>query len=326
MSNRTDEAKAAMLSADDAFAALGNEARIEVLKQLGDADGPLSFTELRDRVGMRDPGQFNYHLGELKGHFVRNTEDGYELRKTGRRVVEAVLSGTVTDAPGLEPTRLDAPCPYCGADIEISYHEERLLTRCTDCAGSFVGSESSARTFGMSPYGTIALFYLPPAGLRSRTPREILDTAFKWTHLEFLTLAAGICPRCSGTVEHSVTVCGEHETAENEICEHCNARFAADVTIDCSNCPRYHRGPPSVFLVSKTEVASFLTDHGINPTNPTWERAPPAVVNHEELVETDPFEIELVFTVNGDELRLIVDEELSVVDSTRRERGRNVHI
>jgi hypothetical protein len=111
------------------------------------------------------------------------------------------------------------------------------------------------------------------------------------------------------------------------VCERCNARFAVDVTIDCSNCPRYHRGPPSVFLISKTEVASFLTDHGINPTDPSWERAPPAVVNYdEEIVGINPFEAHFTFTIEGDELRLTVDGDLSVVDVARRERGQESDI
>jgi DNA-binding transcriptional ArsR family regulator/ribosomal protein L40E len=323
MTNRTDGAETSTLSPDDAFAALGNETRVEVLKQLGTAEGPLSFSELRSRLGMDDPGQFNYHLGKLKGHFIRDTDDGYELRKTGNRVVEAVLSGAVTDAPILERTRLDAPCPYCSADVEISYHEERLSTRCTECAGSFAGSESSTRAFRMPPYGTIALFYLPPAGLQSRTPpREILDAALKWTHLEYVTLAAGICPRCSGTIEHSIDVCEDHETVDDEVCERCNARFAVTATVDCSNCPRYQRGPPSVFLVSNAEVASFLTDHGTNPIDPTWERVPPAVLNYGEgIVGTDPFETRLTFTIDGDDLCVTIDETLLIVAATREADG-----
>ena len=59
MTNRTDRAETDTLSPDDAFTALGNETRVEVLKQLGTAEGPLSFTELRSRLGMDDPGQFN---------------------------------------------------------------------------------------------------------------------------------------------------------------------------------------------------------------------------------------------------------------------------
>ena len=248
--------------------------------------------------------------------FVRKAGDGYILRTAGTRIIEAVLSGAVTDAPVLERTRLDAPCPYCGADVEVSYREERLLTRCTECQGSFAGSADSS-----IPPGIIALFDLPPVGLEDRSPEEILETAFRWTHLEYLTLAAGICPRCSGTVEHSVTVCGNHDVSEG-LCEHCTGRFAVDATVTCSRCPRYLRGVPSVFLISKTEVSRFLSDHGINPTNPSWDTAPPVVLNYEEeVLTTDPLEMRVTFTIEGDELTAVADDTLSIIETDRRDTG-----
>jgi len=301
------------LPPDEAFVALGNETRINILRTLQDASGPLAFSELRNQVGVDDPGQFNYHVGKLTGHFVRKSEDGYALRTAGARIIEAVLSGAVTDAPVLEPTRLDAPCPYCGKDVEISYREEQLLTRCTECPGSFAGSDA-----GSAPFGTIALFDLPPAGLENRSPRNVLETAFRWTHLEYLTLAAGICPRCSGTVGHSVTVCENHEASETALCEHCHGRFAVDATVNCTTCPRYLRGIPSVFLLSKTEVSRFLTDHGINPANPAWDRGPPAVMNYdEEISKMDPFEVQLTFELDGDNLIVSMDDSLSIVTAER---------
>lgn len=48
----------------------------------------LSFTELRERVGVRQGAQFNYHLDKLVGHFVTKTDGGYSLRPTGHRVIE----------------------------------------------------------------------------------------------------------------------------------------------------------------------------------------------------------------------------------------------
>lgn len=309
MSSDADRRDPRTLPPEEAFVALGNETRIEILRALQEANRPLAFSELRERVGVDDPGQFNYHLGKLAGHFVQNGEEGYALRTAGTRIIEAVLSGAVTAAPVLERTRLDAPCPYCGADIEVSYRGERLLTRCTGCPGSFVGEDAKS-----IPNGTIALFDLPPVGLEDRSPREILEVAFRWTHLEYLTLAAGICPRCSGTVEHSVTVCEDHEVSETRLCEHCNGRFAVDATVNCTTCPRYLRGVPSVFLISKTEVSRFLTDHGINPANPSWDRAPPAVLNYEEdIAGMDPFEVRLTFDIDGDELTMVVDDTLSIV-------------
>lgn len=101
------------LSPDEAFVALGDETRIQALQVLGRSEPPLSFTDLRKRVGMSDPGQFNYHLDNLRGHFVRQVGDDYALRESGSRVVQAVLSGSVTGSTVLEPTSLQAPCPYC---------------------------------------------------------------------------------------------------------------------------------------------------------------------------------------------------------------------
>lgn len=109
------------LPPDDAFGVLGNETRIEILQTLGEADEALSFTELRDRVGIRQGGQFNYHLEKVVGHFVGKTEEGYILRQPGRRVVQAVLSGAVTDEPDLDYTEIDEECWWCGAPIVVRY-------------------------------------------------------------------------------------------------------------------------------------------------------------------------------------------------------------
>ncbi|MDX1748259.1 MAG: winged helix-turn-helix domain-containing protein, partial [Halobacteriales archaeon] len=100
------------ISPDYAFATLGNETRLQILYVLGDAEDTLSFSDLRKRVGVDDPGQFNYHLNKLKNHhFIRPTDDGYVLREPGRIVLQAVLSGSVTRSPVLEATVLKIPCP-----------------------------------------------------------------------------------------------------------------------------------------------------------------------------------------------------------------------
>ena len=88
-----------------------------------------------DRVGMADSGQCNYHRGKLESHLVRDTGEGYALQRAGEGVVEAVLSGAVTDAPVVEPTETDDACPYCGAPTAVSYRQGVLARSCTECAG-----------------------------------------------------------------------------------------------------------------------------------------------------------------------------------------------
>lgn len=92
---------------------MGDETRLRILRALGEAEEPLAFSELYRRVDYDDTANFNYHLEILEGHFVRKTDDGYSLRHTGRRIVEAILSGTVTGDPVLEWTPVETPCFLC---------------------------------------------------------------------------------------------------------------------------------------------------------------------------------------------------------------------
>lgn len=96
-----------------ALSALTHETRVEILRELADADDPLRFTELKSRVGVSDPGQFNYHLTKLERHFLRRTEDGYALNYRGEQVVVAAAAGVTTDA-ALESDLSPDVCPVCG--------------------------------------------------------------------------------------------------------------------------------------------------------------------------------------------------------------------
>ncbi len=59
------------------------------------------------------------------GHELR-IEIVKRLGRAGERIVEAVLSGAVTDDPVLSRTEIDQSCPYCGAPVEVEYGQEQL--------------------------------------------------------------------------------------------------------------------------------------------------------------------------------------------------------
>lgn len=92
MATDTGPGGSTALSPGEAFAVQGDETRLQILQTLGEADDPLAFSELFDRVEYDDTANFNYHLGKLEIHFVHKTGDGYALRNAGGRVVEAILS------------------------------------------------------------------------------------------------------------------------------------------------------------------------------------------------------------------------------------------
>ncbi|MFD1512083.1 DUF7351 domain-containing protein [Halomarina rubra] len=307
----TDE----MLSPEEAFAVLGSDHRIAMLRALGEADGPLAFSDLRAAVGTRDSGQFSYHLNKLVGHFVRQTPDGYEIRRAGERVIEAVLSGAVTESPVRDATAVDRPCHYCGAPVEVRYHEDRIRVHCTDCEGIYGADE---RADGNGHLGTLPL---PPAGVQHRTPAESLQAAYVWGELTGMASASGVCPRCSAVLDESVSVCADHE-ARSEPCEECVERYAVGIHFECTNCIYDRGGAFGVKLLTNTDLLAFLTARGINPVEPSARSAIGAMVDYEEeVLSTDPFEARFTFAVDGDTLSLRVGDDLAVVETTVDEAG-----
>lgn len=104
----------------DALTVLGDETRIAIVRALAAAEGPLPFSELRRRVGVDDPGRFNYHLSKLREYFVREADGGYTLREAGSRVVAAAgVAEGGTQAPATAAIDADTEsetCPVCGED------------------------------------------------------------------------------------------------------------------------------------------------------------------------------------------------------------------
>lgn len=305
------------LSPDEAFALLGEETRLAILQALGDAEGPLSFSTLFERVDYDTTANFSYHLERLRGHFVRETEEGYALRQAGNRVVEAVLSGAVTRSPVVERTPVERPCQHCRAPtVEVEYVEEEVGVYCTRCRGQYGGDGADEGSLP-SERERIGYLHLPPAGIPGRTPAEMLDAAEVWTTLQAQSLHRGVCPRCSAAVHDELTVCAEHDP-DDGICPRCDRRFAVHAHSRCTNCPFELGGAAIGHLHAHAEVLSFLFDHGIDPFSPSSPSVLLVADFEEELIATDPLEVRFTFTIEGDELVLSVDEELEVIEAVER--------
>jgi len=101
----------------DALSVLAHETRLEIISELAEAAEPLSFTTLRERVGVRDTGKFNYHLTALCEYFVRETAEGYELGYAGERLAAdagVVVPNAEADASAADGGADESACPVCG--------------------------------------------------------------------------------------------------------------------------------------------------------------------------------------------------------------------
>lgn len=87
------------------FGLLSDGTRVDIVRALAErrfeeSGRPgLSFSELRNRVGARDAGRFNYHLARLRGSLVEKTAEGYLLTDAGVSVGVLVLDANPLTAP-----------------------------------------------------------------------------------------------------------------------------------------------------------------------------------------------------------------------------------
>ncbi|PSP69142.1 ArsR family transcriptional regulator [Halobacteriales archaeon QH_9_66_26] len=274
----------------DAFALVGNETRLGILEALWRADDePVRFSALNDAVGMRDSAQFNYHLGKLTDQYVRKTDEGYELRNAGAKIVRAVLAGSFNEHPELDSFVIDDGCTRCDEPLVASYEDEMLALDCPDCG----------RAHGE--------YSFPPGGLHDRTNEEVLD-AFdqRVRHLHCLA-KDGVCPECSGRMRTELSKEGECclgvGLRADHVCEQCDHSLCSAIGLS---------------LLDRSPVVAFYRDHGIDlGTTPYWQLDWCVSDDHTTVRSTDPWELEIDVALGDERLRATLDEDLALVETRR---------
>ncbi|WP_331234916.1 winged helix-turn-helix domain-containing protein [Natronorarus salvus] len=296
----------------EAFSILGNGTRVAILQALWEGEEPMSFSDLREAVGV-DKGNFNYHLNELS-HFVRRREGGYELRETGNQVIRAVLTGVITDVPELDPVPIGRPCPFCDSPIELRYEDETMMASCESCAGTSGGD--LPRGVFMSIDG------FPPAGLAGRSLPEVLEVAHLLFEASAATMVQGVCPECAVETDTEILVCEEHAIGPDGLCESCGRVPELLVEFTCPNCETASR--PVLWMPAiyhPAAIALFYERWGFDTfrelqrlffTNPEYVEA-----ISEEVVSTDPLRVRVEFPAETGRLGLTFDEGFDVVEIER---------
>lgn len=279
----------ACLAPAEAFAVVGNETRFAILKALWESpDRPVRFSALRDRVGVRDSAQFNYHLQKLTGQFVRKSDDGYDFRSAGRAVIQAVLSGSLNQDPEFGPFPVEGECIDCGAGLQAHYEEELLYVGCPACGRAHTD------------------WQFPPGGLEGRDREAVMD-AFNQRVRHLLCLSAdGVCPACNGRMQTDIA---HAETADD---------IDVMVTHRCRRCENTTKTTVGIALLDDAEVVSFYRDHGIDLNAvPFWTLEWCVSDRHTEIVDDDPWRLAVEIPLDDERLSVVLDESLSVIEAER---------
>ncbi|MGA9402536.1 DUF7351 domain-containing protein [Haladaptatus sp.] len=270
-----------------AFSVIANETRLSILEALWQApERPVGFSELRKEVGMRDSAQFNYHLKQLTDHFVVRTDEGYDFRQAGKKVVSAVLAGSFNEHPHLDPIELDETCAACGSHLRATYEEETLTVACPDCG----------KAHGNYPF--------PPGGLNDRTSGEIMD-AFnqRVRHLHCLA-ADGVCPECNGKMGTTVK-----KDTENVL--------GTKVRVDhhCEQCHHQLHSTVGLSLLDQSRVVTFYSDHGIDLcTKPFWSLSWCVGDETTTILGDDPWRIRVSISLDDETLDVTLDADMNVIE------------
>ena len=297
-----------VLTPEEAYAALGNDVRIQIIETLNKADEPLSFTEVFDRLDYDSQPNLTYHLGELVDHFVTKTEAGYRLSWTGKLVARsAILAGRVTRLSQIGPTEVDVDCPLCRAPLVVRYADNILHVRCTDCVGLWAHRTD----------GKVIGFTAPPQALDVRT----VEAAFHaLAHRAMGTLAAlahDICPVCGATVDRTVSICTGHRATDQHLCDTCTRRRPTSVRYKCAGCG-YGRSklPAGLALVADGSLDDPFAGYG-EAIPRGWAAYDLGLSADAALRATDPFRLRLSLPVDDEPIVVTVDDALSILEHDR---------
>lgn len=302
-----------------AFERLSNEVRLSILLALWGAydpygtNEPVAFSELYDSVPVDDSANFTYHLDKLTGHFVEKTDGGYAIRNAGMLIVRAIIAGRGLEESTVPPTDLEFPCHRCGEGrLEINYEDEAVYLTCQACEG-FTTAEDQ-------PPGTIGKFWFDPAGLADRQPQELLAASVIRTENRNRMMKQGVCPACSGTIETSLHLCEEHRPESGAVCPDCGRRDSVRVRYVCTVCKNRNRRPVELTVIDHPEFIAFYHDHDVDlrwdvdDSNECIRLMEHMWAMEHSLVSTDPVRIRVTAPCDGDELELLLDEELDIID------------
>lgn len=280
------------------FGLLDNETRIGILETLWDErGGPLSFSALREAVGVRDSGQFNYHLDQLVDRFVVRGEDGYELTQAGKLINGAIAAGAYTADVSIDPIELPTECQSCGSEQRLTYEDEKVSVACSSCPIEFT-------------------FIAPPGVFAGASREEVPDIASRYLRVMLTETFNGFCCICNGPTTPQVTTVDDFgelpSPTATELDEHSTEFPLAQ--FECQRCSELVTSGLDLALVDHPAVVSFHHDHGIDIRDrPAWSFVKFGP-DRARFRDRSPIRAAVTYTLDDESLTLVVDEDLDILE------------
>lgn len=288
------------LSLEAALSILTNELRAEILTELGKAwgeGGPsparLSYSELMERVDVIDSGRFNYHLDKLRGAYVQEAEEGYLLNYPGHQLYQAIVAGTLTERPTIEPTDV-GPCPQCDGRVRARYHSHQVLfCECNGCG----------TTLDRIPF--------PARAAQERNGHALVDAAVQKQFHDLSLFRRGMCFGCGGRVAKELNA---------SVPDAWDLPFESAVYcfLICESCEEQLITEPAHVALTTPKVGVFLAEHGQDPARVrSWGSVLSRAKADANVVSESPMEVEIPFGMDGQELVVFLNEDLEITQSSR---------
>lgn len=271
------------------FEVVSHETRIAILRELTarqrttPRDPFLSFSELRKRVGHRDPGNFNYHLGRLVGRFVVKDAEGYRLSYGGLMIAGAMMTGRYDRSDDMSLPSVDATCHACGKSATARYEEGLFRLEC-----------DSGHTFRIG---------VPATVIETQTGVDVIEFVSLVTQQWMEWTLRGVCPLCRSHMPSGI------EPTDD-------GQYTYTFRATCGTCGLHISNTVGSCVVRHPAVVAFLYDHGEDVrTKPDW--ALDFCSEEATIRSEDPLRLEVAIRRSDEELRLTLTDDATVVDVER---------
>lgn len=285
-------------SHDDTYAALTDETRVRILVALAEqydeawSSGWFSFSELRDRVGVKDTSRFSYHLDELQDEFVQKVDGRYRPRVAALEIVSAIRAGTYDDETvtiGRQQTEHE--CPHCEQPLVASYRDHHLSVGCPT-------------------HGAAVALPIPPRAVADRTLKEVIDLSLRKHACDVRLLRSGVCTHCWGSANLSFP---RGSVPDSYLIDDVPYATAA-----CDACWLSYPIPVAHTVLGHPAVDTLYADHGLTPTDAQVGSFDLARVSDVVQSHSEPPAAKVTIELGDDSLVFQLDTTCGIIDHWRQ--------